>query len=120
MDLDFTKARLQHHSWRLRLRRYLEADEEINRHEAVSPYECALGRWLYSDGMRKFGDWPEMRNLESVHARMHGVVEQVMRLKTSGKDTEASVEYQKVLPLSRQVVGLLEQLEKQVNSQPPA
>jgi hypothetical protein len=99
MDLDFTKARLQHHSWRLRLRRHLEANEEINRDEAVSPRECALGKWLYSDGLRKYGEWPEMRNLESVHAEMHGVVERVVRLKRSGSDAEAGMEYQKVLPL---------------------
>ncbi len=43
MDLDYTKARLQHQSWRLRLRHYLEGEEGINRAEAVSPFECALG-----------------------------------------------------------------------------
>ncbi len=119
MDLDFTKARLKHHSWRLRLRRYLEADEEINWDQAVSPHECALGKWLYSDGLRKYGDWPEMSKLELIHAEMHAVVERVVQLKNSGKDAEAGMEYQKVLPLSRKVVQLLEQIEKQVNSQSP-
>ena len=119
MDLDFTKARLQHHSWRLRLRNYLDGDEEIGQDEAVSAYECSLGKWLYSDGLRKHGSWPEMMNLESVHAQMHNIVERVVRLKESGNDTEARLEYQKVLPLSQKVVWLLEQLEKQVNSTAP-
>jgi methyl-accepting chemotaxis protein len=119
MDLDFTKARLQHNTWRLRLRQYLEGDEEMNRDEAVSPYECALGKWLYSDGLRKHGNWPEMANLESAHAQMHNVVERMVGLKESGNDAEARMEYEKVLPLSQTVVSLLEQLERQVNSIAP-
>lgn len=117
MDLDFTKARLQHHSWRLRLRRYLEDDEVINRAEAVSPYECALGKWLYSEGLRKYENQPEMAKLESVHAQMHNVVARVVALKESGDGVEARREYQHILPLSRTVVSLLNSLEK--NMDPP-
>ncbi|MGA2919569.1 MAG: CZB domain-containing protein [Candidatus Sulfotelmatobacter sp.] len=120
MDLDFTKARLQHQSPAPTWRGYLQANVEINRDEAVSPRECALGQWLYSDGLRKYGERPEMRNLESVHAPMHAVVEQVVRLKRSGSDAEAGTEYQKVSPLSRKIVWPLERLEKHVNSQSPA
>jgi methyl-accepting chemotaxis protein len=120
MDLDFTKARLQHQFPAPTWRRYLRANEEINRDEAVSPRECALGKWLYSDGLHKYGDRPEMRNLESVHAPMHAVFERVVRLKRSGSDAEAGTEYQKVSPLSRKIVWLLDRLEKHVNSQSPA
>jgi methyl-accepting chemotaxis protein len=113
-SVDFTMAKMRHQNWRLRLRSHLDGREKIDISEAVSPRDCALGKWLYSEGMVKYGSLAEMRKLESVHATMHGMVKRIIELDASGRKDDARQEFQKIGPLSEEIIELLTALEKQV------
>jgi len=111
---DFTMAKMRHQSWRLRLRSHLEGKEKIDIAEAISPRDCALGKWLYAEGIAKYGSLPEIKTLETVHANMHGMVKRILELDGAGKKDDARQEFQKVGPLSEKIIELLTALEKQV------
>jgi methyl-accepting chemotaxis protein len=111
---DFAMARMRHQTWRLRLRSHLEGKEKIDISEAVSPRDCALGKWLYAEGISKYGTMPEIRELESVHANMHGLVKRIIELDALGKKDGARQEFEKIGPMSEKIVALLTALENQV------
>ena len=46
------------------MRKYLNGEMTMTAEQAVSHHDCELGKWLYSDGMSKFGTLPEFRQLE--------------------------------------------------------
>lgn len=80
--------------------------------EAVSPRDCALGKWLYSEGLAKYGQLSEVKALESEHARMHALMKSVLELKRAGRTAEARREFESVSTISDGIVRLLTDLDK--------
>ncbi len=115
MILDFSLAKLHHQLWRMKLRLFLDGMEKVTVAEAVSHRECQLGQWIYSTGQADYGNEADMVKLERVHADFHNEIKQVVLLKNQGKTVEAEAEYQKIVPLSTQVIDLLEKLHQKVN-----
>ncbi len=113
--LDFSLAKLHHQLWKMKLRLFLDDQEKLSVEEAVSHRDCQLGQWIYSTGLRQYGSEAEMNKLEKVHADFHTEIKQVVNLKNQGKATEAEIEYQKIVPLSTQVIDLLEALNQKIN-----
>ncbi len=115
VTLDFSLAKLHHQLWKMRLRLFLDDMETLTVAEAVSHRDCQLGQWIYSTGQAEYGSESEMIKLEQVHADFHQEVRQVVQLKTEGQNSQAEAEYQKVVPLSDQVVDLLDSLNLKLN-----
>jgi methyl-accepting chemotaxis protein len=116
-SLDFEVAKSAHLAWKVRLRGFLDGRESLTHKEAVSHRDCVLGNWYYSDGLAKFGNLPGMRELEPPHEQLHTLIREIISLKESGRTDEAERAYDRVEPLSRQIIGLLESLEQHVLSQ---
>jgi methyl-accepting chemotaxis protein len=85
----------------------------MSEQEAVSHHDCDLGKWLYGQGLARFGDLPEMQKLEKIHAEMHTLIKQVVRAQNSGDTRKAESAFARVERYSDEIVTLLEQLEKQ-------
>ncbi len=115
VTLDFSLAKLHHQLWRMKLRLFLDDQEKLTLAEAVSHTECELGKWIYSTGQAEYGTESEMVNLERVHAHLHREIREVVSLKNSGKTDEAEAEYQKIVPLSIEVLDFLEKMNQKVN-----
>jgi methyl-accepting chemotaxis protein len=116
LNLDFNRARLQHRSWRMRLRQYLDGVGQVNLPEVLSPHQCELGRWLDSVGFQKYGRFTEMKKLESVHAEMHEASRRVVQFNGAGQHDQAHCEYDKVAQLSDRITDLLRQVEQKVSN----
>ncbi|MFZ0963307.1 MAG: chemotaxis protein CheW [Terriglobia bacterium] len=112
--LDFASARSKHLLWKSRLRDFLDGKSTLTLAEAISHKDCALGKWLYSSGLQQFGKLPEVQQLESLHQQFHGVVREVISLKTSGNTAGSERELARVESLSAQIVSLLSGLERQM------
>ncbi len=115
MSLDFMSARLKHASWKLKLRDFLDGKPGLTAAQATSHRDCDLGKWLYSDGLSKFGAVPEMKILEREHESLHKLIKSIVDLKSAGKPQEAEAEFLKVEPISKKIVELLAGLEATVN-----
>ncbi len=108
------KARSAHLAWKGKIRGFLDGFIEMNVKQAVSHHDCVLGKWLDSEGREKYSHFREMQSLDEVHAKMHAVVKQVIKLKHEGKIEEAEQEFLKISPYSTEVVGYLDQMENEL------
>ena len=115
--LDFSMARMKHLTWKLRLREFMDGKKVLNDNELVSHKDCDLGKWLYSDGLAKYGNIAGMKQLESEHASMHAQVKRIVHLMRAGDKAHAEEEFQKIGPQSEHIVQLLTDVEKKVGSQ---
>lgn len=113
-SFDFAKAKQAHLAWKDRVRKYLDGDRSaLKRSQAVSHKHCILGKWYYSEGMNKFGNTHEFKDIEPPHEELHKVIRQVLDLKERGDDAGAEALYQQIGPLSEEIVGHLDTLQQQ-------
>ncbi len=109
---DFAAARNKHRLWKARLRAFLDGEETMSEVEAVSHHDCDLGKWLYSEGMKKYGHLPDMQRLAQIHAEMHGLIRDVISKHNQGASTEAEAVLTRVEKYSDRIVELLTNLER--------
>ena len=109
--LDLSKAKAAHLAWKARLRNFLDGNEALTEKEAVSHKHCVLGKWYYSEGLANYSHIPQMKALEAPHEEMHALVKNIIILKQEGKIAEAEEAYQRVAPLSEQIVAYLSEVE---------
>jgi chemotaxis protein histidine kinase CheA len=112
--LDFAMARTKHQQWFDRLRQFLDGKTTLTVEEAGSHKDCALGKWLYSAGLKEHGDVREIAELEKTHAGFHALVKQIVGLATAGRYAQAEQEFSEVKPSSEEIVELLTAAERRV------
>jgi len=112
--IDFEVAKSAHLAWRARLRGFLDGRESLSRQEVVSHRDCVLGSWYYGNGISKYGHIHGMRKMEGPHTELHNIIREIITLKENGQDAEAEEYFTKIEPLSKQIVGLLDQVEETV------
>ncbi|MBF0425420.1 MAG: CZB domain-containing protein [Magnetococcales bacterium] len=113
-NTDFGFAIVKHRAWKQKMRDFLDGKEKLTLGQMVSHKECDLGKWLYSEGLKKYGHFPEMQEMEQVHAELHAVIKEIVRLKEAGEPLAAEQAYTKVEPLSERVVGYLLAIDAKV------
>jgi methyl-accepting chemotaxis protein len=110
-SVDFQVFRIKHLAWRTRVKAFLEGRGSLTEQQAVSHKDCDLGKWFYAEGLKKYGNIPDMHKLEKVHEDLHKTVRHVISLKKSGDPAAAEQEYKKLGPLSDEIVSLLRIIE---------
>jgi len=113
-SVDFSRVKMAHRSWRLKLRHFLDGHENIDRKGLASHRDCELGKWIYGGGMATYSHLQEMLELETRHKEMHASVKHVVELKHAGKAGEAEQEFSRVCEAADRVVGLITRVEAQV------
>lgn len=111
---DFAVARVMHIGWKATLREFLDGKESMTFEQAVSHEECDLGKWLHLEGLKKYGDMPEIQEFEKVHIELHATIEKVLQYKNSGDNSSAEKEYEKMDKLSSEIYSLLVVIEKKI------
>ena len=112
--LDFSQARVKHQHWLGRLREVLDNKTSMTAQQAGSHTECALGKWLYSIGLKNYGNLAEIHLVEKTHQEFHALVAKVLGLKAEGHHAEAEHAFGQLGPLSTKIIALLTDLEKKV------
>lgn len=115
-QLDFRLIKAQHLRWKTRLRDFLDGKETLTEQQVTSHRHCDLGKWLYSEGMSKYGHLPEMKDLERIHAELHETARRIVQLQRSGQKSAAEREFAKIEPISQRIVQLLDHLENLVSN----
>lgn len=109
---DFTTLRLKHVAWRVRLDDFLAGKKSMTEEQATSHKACDVGKWLYTVGMKKYGTWPEMQELEKIHVELHATVRNIMLLKQSGNISAEKEELEKLDKILRKTLFLLVEVEQ--------
>jgi len=113
--LDLELAKSQHLRWKARLRGFLDGKETLTEQQVTSHRDCDLGKWLYSEGISRYGHLPEMQELERIHAELHDTVRRVVQLHRSGQKDSANREFMKIEPISQRIIQLLTHLENLIS-----
>ena len=111
---DFAVARVMHIGWKATLRDFLDGKESLTLEQAISHKDCDLGKWLQSEGLKKYGDMPEMQEFEKVHIELHEIIKKVLQYKKTGDVSSAEKEYGKMDKVSSKIFSLLITLEEKI------
>jgi hypothetical protein len=114
-SIDFSQARFKHLNWKFRLGAFLDGKETLTREQVLSHKDCDLGKWFYSEGLKKYGHLKEMQEFEEAHIKEHQLIKEVSLLKEAGDLNAAEVKYAELLKVSDQVIAYLDEAEKIVN-----
>lgn len=113
--LDLSTAKAAHLAWKGRLRAYLDGEGMLTEKEAMSHHDCVFGKWYYSDGIKNYSQLPALKQIEAPHAELHRTIKKIVQAKEAGNESQAQALFSQVEPLSDQIVGLINQLETEVN-----
>ncbi|MDQ7786365.1 MAG: CZB domain-containing protein [Thermodesulfovibrionales bacterium] len=114
---DFTDIRLKHVTWRVKLDDFFDGKPGMTGEEATSHKACDMGKWLYAEGMKKYGTMPEMQELEKKHVELHATVKNIMTLKQSANISAEKEEREKLDKILRKVMFLLVDIEQKFITQ---
>jgi hypothetical protein len=106
--------RLKHVVWRTKLNEFLEGKRSMTEEEATSHKVCDLGKWLYSSGMNKLGEMPEMQELERIHIELHSTVKDILSLRQSGNIPAEKEKLHSLDKILRQIMFLLVDIEEKL------
>ena len=110
--IDFALPRAALRNSQRRLRGFLNGTEPLDPAQFRSHRDCRLGRWIYSEGMCRYGSFRDMCELEKKHKWVHGTIRRAVLLRQSGDLLNAEREYEQLCTLSGQIDALLTSLEK--------
>lgn len=111
---DFAVVRIMQLACKASLRDFLDGKESMTLEQAVSHKDCDLGKWLYSEGLTKYGKFAEMQELEKIHIDLHAIIKKIIQFKDSGDVSTAEKEYKKVDEISSRIFSLLVNIEKKI------
>ncbi|MDJ0738228.1 MAG: methyl-accepting chemotaxis protein [Gammaproteobacteria bacterium] len=111
---DFFAARTAHLAWRQKIRDFLDGEPGLTREEAVSHKDCALGKWLYSEGLARYGQVDDMQTMAHEHEKLHALIREIIDLKQRGNEQQAEARFRDIEELSTNIVALLKSVERKV------
>ncbi len=101
-----------HLNWRIRMSNVVNGYETITDIKTVRDHHvCGLGKWRDSTG-RQFENLPQMKQLDTAHARFHQLVGDAVEAANKKDCHTANSKMIEVEALSSEVVGILEKLEE--------
>ncbi len=110
----FLKARDAHRAWLGRLREVLDGRKAMTLEEAGSHRLCLLGQWIYSEGIKNYGDLAEVHALEKDHEKFHNLVREIVQLRNTDELAKAEDKLKELTALSEKVLDCLVEAEKRV------
>ena len=113
IKLDFNQARIAHIGFKSKLRSILYGNS-TEEEPVKSEYECAVGKWIYGHALERYGNIPEMAELERVHASIHEAARELLALYHEGQQEEARQGLGKVNAIADELIRLLSLIEKKV------
>ncbi len=109
-------AKSAHLAWRGKVRSYLDGQATLTLQQAVSHHDCAFGKWYYAKGMESYSHLAEMKEIEPPHAELHATIRKVIELNEAGKRQEAEREFEKIGPISNNIVAMLDRIIDKIST----
>lgn len=90
--LDFVAAIEAHRKWKERLIAYVEgtSSEKLDATTICRDDQCALGKWIYHDGLHAAGNRPTFHQVKAKHAEFHVNAAQVVEAVIKGDKATAT------------------------------
>jgi hypothetical protein len=94
LSLDIDVSIAAHENWLTRLEAYTSghSHETLDPEHTACDDQCALGKWIYSDGEKYLGQYAAFNDLKATHKMFHYKASSIISLVQSGNQTEAEKE----------------------------
>lgn len=89
--MNFDDSIRAHSDWKMKLSVYVsKPDGSLKAVEAEQDNKCALGQWIYGEGM-KYSAEPEFSTLKAEHTKFHKCAAAVIRKADSGQKVSEEI-----------------------------
>lgn len=118
-DFPLLVAQYDHLNWVRRVAMHIGGGlQKLSKTELTDKRQCRFGHWYYGHGMTRYGHLPPFRELEAIHARVHEVGPEVLRLRAAGQVEAAHVRMRELLTLKDAMLSGLAKLQTLVAHKP--
>lgn len=114
-SIDFYEAGTLHIKWERRLNAFIDGKKDLAESEIVKQKDCRLEKWLRSEGMSKYRNMIEVKELDRAHTQYHNMFDRVIKFKQAGDTDLAKQELEKLNSVLKQLVGVLSALGARVD-----
>lgn len=111
MIIDIYEAKMKHLQWRFKLSMFLLGRQMLTMEQMVSHKHCDLGKWIYSEGLNRFGHLPVMNGLEENHRLLHEAIARTVDLQLNGNEVGANAAYEEMKLISDLIMDDLDKME---------
>ncbi|GAO35180.1 hypothetical protein SCT_0564 [Sulfuricella sp. T08] len=111
-DFPLLVAQQDHLKWVKQVTRAVSANAmALTEEELKDQHHCRFGSWFYGKGQERYGHLPVFAELEPIHAQVHEVGSEIIRLRDGSDDRAAEALCPKLLELKDQVLDKLLELQ---------
>ncbi len=110
------QAMAAHLGWKTKIRGFLDGKGSLDERVAFNHTACGFGKWLNEVGRVQFANVPELNQIEKPHQALHELIRRISELKQRGDMQAAEREYERVGPLSEEIVALMRKLEEKIST----
>lgn len=108
MESQVNAFKAAHVRWCIRVREMVEEGRMIPRAELTDHTQCALGRWYYADGKRRFGHLAAFQAIEAPHSKVHASAMRALDAMERNDLDTAKKAYEEILTAKAQVLRHLD------------
>jgi hypothetical protein len=108
--IDFYTIGTFHIRWERNLKGFLEGKKDLPDSEIITQQNCDLENWLRSEGLIKYRNMPEVKQVYKIHTDFHNIFDQTVQLNKLGNKNLAEQEFSKLNPILKELVALLSYL----------
>lgn len=106
-------AKTDHVLWRVRIQQMLWGNMALAAADVANPSVCRLGKWYHAAGER-YASLPAYKHLGEVHVRFHETCAAAIRAYQEGQQADLQKYMVEIDALSTEVIGLMDELKKQI------
>ncbi|MCG8079507.1 MAG: methyl-accepting chemotaxis protein [Candidatus Thiodiazotropha taylori] len=101
------QAMVAHLSWKTKLRGFLDGKGALDERVAFDHTQCGFGKWYHEHGKHELSHISEINQIEKPHKELHELIKTIADLKRNGDMAGAEREYERVGPMSENIVNLM-------------
>ncbi|MES9893830.1 MAG: methyl-accepting chemotaxis protein, partial [Candidatus Thiodiazotropha endolucinida] len=109
------QAMAAHLSWKTKLRGFLDGKGSLDERVAYDHKACGFGVWYENVGRKELSHISEINQIEKPHRELHELIKRIADLKNRGDMQAAEREYQRVGPLSEEIVRMMQTIQSKLN-----
>jgi PAS domain S-box-containing protein len=113
--VNFEQPKQDHLAWKVRVRKYIDGDEDMETSDFVTHFTCRMGKWFYSEGKQEFGHLEPIQQFELKHIKLHKLAKDIYEFRLAGDETLIEELYIDLVETSNQIVNLLTDAENILN-----
>lgn len=114
---DAGQVKIAHNRWKLMLAEMLSGKNDLSADQIPDHKSCAFGKWYSAEGSERFGHLPVFVAIDTRHKEVHDLAREIGQLHHDGKTHEASSLLSKMPGISQELFALLDELERQVDTE---